>query len=206
MVHIKVARAVLDHCRFDGMDMTQYYIGSLAPDGAHHRKNYNYLVDRKLAHLEEDDAVRWMDNVDALLAAQRSDMNFPFYLGYAIHILTDIYWQETVFESFHQQYKHMTDIVFINERKAYMAEMCHIDSRLYIDEKMETKVWPYLRCAVGIDFLPYVSAIEIEKEKELTLSWYENEENYPALYPSIVTYQNVVDFTDHAAGRISQRL
>lgn len=90
MVHFKTAYSVLNSFTALNIDHSQYYIGSLAPDGVHSRKNYT-LYDRNQSHFESKDILQWFENVDRFLRDYKTSSDFSFCLGYAVHVMTDIY-------------------------------------------------------------------------------------------------------------------
>ncbi len=206
MVHFKTAYVVLSNNAAIGIDQPQYYIGSLAPDGVHSRINYTFL-DRSRSHLESKDTLQWFENVDHFLLNYKNSSGFSFYLGYAVHIMTDILWQEKVLNRFHQAYQRIQNPEFSDVRQAYINEMCFLDIQIYHAEKtFRNKIWNFLKQANGIGIQPLVSDVEIEKEKELTLWWYEGRKNNQGVVPKLITIADVYEFIASASDEISHHL
>lgn len=206
MVHFKTAYSVLSSNTATDIDLPQYYVGSLAPDGVHSRKNYA-LSDRSKSHFEDKDISRWFDNIHCFLINHKTSIDFSFYLGYAVHIMTDIIWQENIFNRFHQEYQKIKQPGFLNERQAYVSEMCLLDIQIYNTEiAFRKEIRNFLQQAKAIGIHPFVSDEEIEKEKELTLLWYDNKKTDLMSVPNLITITDVYRFIAMASEEICLRL
>jgi hypothetical protein len=206
MVHFKTAYSVLSKTGAADIDQPLFYIGSLAPDSVHSRQNYT-LADRSYSHFKSKDVSQWFENINRFLLEYKTSSDFSFYLGYAVHIMTDIIWEEKVFKRFLQSYQKIKDSVFINERQAYIKEVCYLDMQIYNTEiNFRNEIRSYLKQAKIIELQPYVTYNELEKEKELTLTWYEDKKNHPVSFPNLITLKDVYEFIDSASEEISDIL
>lgn len=130
MIHMEVARLVKAKCGIG--NTAQYYLGTIAPDAVHIRAGMSG-EDKKAAHLctdgaawgEVTDNAGWRDNVlDFLRTNTAGDRDF--LLGYCVHILTDIYWNEKVYMPFKRHYKGPVK----DMRSVYRDDCLHMESSL----------------------------------------------------------------------------
>jgi hypothetical protein len=117
------------------VDLSQFYLGSISPDSISIRSDIR-LRDKAKSHLcltlnsLSGDHKAWIGHVVAFLEGYRGSEQFSFYLGYCIHILTDIYWYKTVFKRFMIRYRSDRSPVH-SEKAAFGNDVEQLDRMLY---------------------------------------------------------------------------
>ena len=98
MTHLLIAKKVSEKSE-KVKDRGSFMLGALAPDSVHMRKEYNSEVkkkthlcagDEKWGQVTKND--EWQKNIICFLERNSKSSNIDFYLGYAIHVLTDMLW------------------------------------------------------------------------------------------------------------------
>jgi hypothetical protein len=98
MTHLIISKNVFEIFTGHIENLSQFYLGSIAPDAVHNRANYNSEF-KKASHLitgtekwgfitENDD---WKNNIIAFLNKYKKSANYDFILGYCCHVLSDMY-------------------------------------------------------------------------------------------------------------------
>ena len=110
VTHLYVAHLLLKKKEIENAEM--FLLGSIAPDAVHFRKCFQGAgmaeigAAKKITHLcpvsgekwgQVTDNERWEKNVASFLAAGQND---SFRLGYATHVLTDIYNNKTLWHNY----------------------------------------------------------------------------------------------------------
>nr|MCR5756223.1 zinc dependent phospholipase C family protein [Acetatifactor sp.] len=99
MTHILVAEKVLQYFNFQ-IDYATYILGAIAPDAVHANPNYTPKLKEK-SHFfvegakwgeitKESDFVEWLDSTKEFYLLNCSKYDRDFFLGYIVHVLTDI--------------------------------------------------------------------------------------------------------------------
>lgn len=174
MVHLAVAREYAKG-KSDLISCPEYYLGSISPDAIHMRANAQ-KSDKKITHLSAEDGESWKANVTGFISRSKDKSDYNFILGYGIHILTDIIWNETLFREFKQKYEN--DPVPIQEMTwAYYNDTDKLDFDMYREFEWREEIWELLKKAksVGIDGI--LSSDEIEAWKYRTLHWFDKGES-----------------------------
>lgn len=105
MVHLRIADELLD--RIDGLCETEFVVGNIAPDSGVPNEDWSaFNPPTELSHFKstgEDgkkyvDVQRFINNYFSPEQRKRYDGKaYSFYLGYLVHLLTDILWVKCVF-------------------------------------------------------------------------------------------------------------
>ena len=94
MVHLAVARKIIND--FNGINnLPSFYLGAIAPDAIHMSEKQGEEAKQK-SHLYSRN-IQGIQNVYNYYSKKSNCIDSDFLLGYCIHILTDIYWHETLF-------------------------------------------------------------------------------------------------------------
>jgi hypothetical protein len=115
-----------------------------------------------------------------------------FAAGYAAHLLTDRLWSSTVTEPLYAQLSAQLDDAA--RRKLYYQETDQSDCNLYRSMPWQPEVWSRLAQVDAPDFLPLVSAVEIDRWCERTLHWFEDSAHEPHITPQYLTDSLVKNF------------
>jgi hypothetical protein len=159
MVHFIIAHGLEINKKI--IDFSQYYIGILAPDAYTHRKTYSF-IDRNASHLFADDLVCWQNNVLNFVEKHKYNNHKCLYLGYAIHILTDIFWEDMIYKPFrflYAQKNKKEKVLFSDSRELYLENMTMIDLWLYRNCEFKNILWEYLSQGGYIDVYDLISKL-----------------------------------------------
>jgi len=203
-IHLCAAKRLIDILHVQ--DKASFYLGSISPDAFYLTPTY-YDVDGKYethmtAHLTKKDFKKWKDTVLEFIT-NKADSDF--YLGYGVHILTDICWKETVFNSFVNKctangYSYeKTRIMYYNDAEKY-------DLEFFERYDLKSDVWGFLSDCKGIGIEGLVTAEEVFSWKENTLRFFDNNPNKRSSPPEHLTYEIVSDFISNSAVIISDML
>ena len=179
MVHFNVAKNLLDNNLLS--NQAEFYLGVLSPDAIHMRENHT-RTDKSVTHLNYK-----IYEVENFLEDHKNSPNIIFYLGYAVHILTDIFWRETVLEQYRSRLEE-EDYPAKEISTAYYNDMNLMDLELYKSKKWRKDIWYQLENLPGISANFFVTAKETEGWKNKMLSWYdiiESKYQYPIKYINI---------------------
>ena len=195
IVHLGVAKNLLEKIKVDNISM--YYLGAISPDAIHMREKSD-REDKNLTHLRDEDINRWKGNVKAFLI---NNASCDFRRGYAIHVLTDIFWNETLFLTFESRYGE--DKTPAQDRRwAYYNDTDKLDFELFEKYEHRPEIWDYLSNseAIGIDGL--ISAEEVKAWKERTLHWFDSGESQHKNPIKYIFYDDLLNFMEEAAEKI----
>lgn len=199
MVHLETAYLAAQSLK--PSDMSAYLLGSIAPDGVHMRSPYS--GEMKIAShyglhgktdLSDDEVARKLLGI-----AAGSD----YFLGYAVHLYTDLLWYRYVYLSGDGRRYQKPDGSRDSER--YYAETDKLDLWLYDSLPNRAEMWKLLKHARGeeLDVLP---AVEAEAWRDRTLPWYEqHRERIDALSePKSLTKDEITEFCKMASERCAE--
>jgi len=168
ITHLLVAGELLAHCPRAGADAAQFMLGALAPDAVHYREGYagaamnNIGSAKKITHLcpvsdERWGAVTdnggWVNNVRAWLRGNHG----PFADGYAVHVLTDIHNNMTLWERFRTLYPGEAAKGYASD---YYRDLYEIDLRLYLAHVKDGEIERLLATAKPCEMPGLVTAGE----------------------------------------------
>ena len=189
-----------------------FFLGSVAPDAVHFRKSF---IDasmseigqaKKTSHLCPESPEKWgsvTDNDGWLICVRnflRGQELTSFRLGFATHVLTDIYNNKTMWSNFRTNYPLEAKKGY---ESAYYDDLKYIDALLKDDREVAEFICGKLAQAkaVGIDGL--VSADEVEAIKQSLISEYgkiSQTSNFDKKYATkFVSYDEMLIFIKEAA-------
>ena len=103
MIHLRIADKLLD--RIPGLSPIEFIMGNLAPDSGVPAPDGGFVPDKALSHFRTDDgsgkkaidlAAFRARYFSPALTAGYDEKQYAFYLGYYIHLLTDVCWSGRV--------------------------------------------------------------------------------------------------------------
>lgn len=202
MVHLGVAKLLADKMNIE--NICDFYLGAIAPDGIYTREGFTR--EQKLKnHLIPEDRPRTVSDILNFIKEHRDFTDRSFILGYAVHVLTDQLYNESVWENYVDRYN--ADPCPIQDRTwAYYNDTDIVDFELYAKADWRAKVWDCLEKSRGVTVDGYITADEAEKWRDRTLHWYdsgESEHKNPVRY---ITYEDEVEFITNAANEIYRLL
>jgi len=211
MTHLHTAKNIYRMCPENISDLSQFYLGTIAPDAVHNRENY--ISDyKKASHLLVGDEPwgmitnndGWIENAVGFFDTHKNDENFDFIFGYCSHILTDAYNSINVWMPFKQKYH---DEASKGYGGLYHLESNKIDIEIALNDRNKEDFWVYLEKSKSIDFNNIVFADEIDKQKENILNhWYKNKERQDLSSNKVVTIESTMKFIDEATVFVLSKL
>jgi len=202
IVHLGVARNLLNNIKFK--DISSYYLGAIAPDAVHMRENYKG-ENKRISHLHSADRDIWKANARELILRNYGKRNGDFCFGYGVHVLTDIFWNETVYSMFGMRYDE--DKAPIQDKSlAYYNDTDRLDFELHSKYEHRPEIWNYLvnSTAVGIDGL--VNDNEVGAWNDRTLHWFDGGESQHKNPIRYILYDDLLHFIEQAAEKIYEYL
>ncbi len=198
MVHLGVAKRLSE--KMNVGDLSAFYLGCIAPDGIYTREGF-VKEQKKKNHLKPTGCVRTVDDIISFFKAHRDLHNTSFVLGYAVHVLTDHIYNESVYRVYLERYDADPAPV-LDKTWAYYNDSDIVDFELFAREPWRADVWHYLEDSCGVTIDEFITAGEANSWRDRTLHWYdggESDHKYPVKY---ITYEDEVSFIDSASEQI----
>ena len=177
-VHLRVARRFLE--KIDKSHQREFVIGNIAPDCGYGKKDSlgEFTPPPEVTHwspsgMKRD--CRYKDFFDTFLSGDRDD-DFWFYLGYYVHLLTDIMWSVTMYMPTRIKYEteYAKNPEFI---KVIKKDWNDIDL-LHLKKLSEHPCLDIIKNAGEIkDYLTYYEKGQLTKQVKCIARYYENYEN-----------------------------
>jgi len=203
IVHLCTAKKILES--LDVNDKSVFYLGSISPDAFYLAPTYydldGYYERHKTAHFTNRDFSAWKRSVMRFIEKNNTNKNRDFYLGYGVHILTDIYWKETTFLEFRQRF-NPDEYTHDERRKMFYNDAEIFEYELYKKFNLKSDVWGYLSSCEKIGLRGYISADEAYSWKKNTMCLLDNTAEKPDREIYFFTYEKVFDFIVNAATEI----
>jgi hypothetical protein len=139
MTHILIADKVLEY--FDcPIDYSTYMVGAIAPDAVHANPNYSRELKEK-SHVfaeglkwgevtSENELEDWFDCVKEFYVNNHSKYDRDFFLGYIVHILTDICSCREIYATF---YNTLTKDEMVEKKKQFSHESYLVNYYLFCE-------------------------------------------------------------------------
>jgi hypothetical protein len=191
-----------------------FLLGSLAPDGVHFREGlFGAAMDKigaikKTSHLcpVSDEKWGWVTDNNGWIAEvirfRQNHPNDPLALGYAVHVLTDIYNNMTLWVSYRAGFQ---DEAAKGYAGGYYNELASIDLKLYQEPETE-RILRLLAAAAARDFPGLVAATEIHairdglfKESNGPYNTYANRPPAGVSDHRFITFEQIKTFINDAA-------
>jgi hypothetical protein len=201
MVHLAVAHNILNQIHVHKPDM--YYLGAISPDAIHMRDG-SARKDKNRVHLRSNDNKAWEKRALTLIVDNVDNKDYSFYLGYGVHLLTDMIWFVSIFNNGMKSYADDPSPVQ-DYATAYYNDTDCIDIKLYNALDYRKYIWELLQTAKPIAFENLLTADEIDSWNKHTLSWYDdnNKEYNPIKY---ITMNNITKFIEKSSNEIINML
>jgi hypothetical protein len=220
MVHLCIAKKVLDLRPNMIKNPPQYYLGSLAPDAVHfrpgftpgHKKASHLCVgDERWGETTNNDA--WADNIVSFLKAHRDSENIDFIYGYITHCLADLRNNIEIWSPFKLKYYGsllMSDYGTGYDgdgSKKYHAENKYADLRVYHASPFRDELWNHLSKSKGVDLDGLVHEDELNKIRDHILyKQYKDRNIDEAFVGSYIKYQDYLSFIESTVSYITRVL
>ena len=206
--HLIVAIKMMEHHEIQ--DTADFILGSIAPDAVHYR---NGLVDasmtdigktKKISHLCPvsneawgacTDNEGWTNCVKIFLEKKSA-----FRMGYATHVLTDIYNNKTIWNNFRNNYP---DEAKKGYKSVYYDDLRHIDMLLKNNKDFTETICEKLIISNPVSIEGLVNANEVDAIKQNMLyeisGLSQNSNSNKKYETKIVSYDEMLIFIEEAA-------
>ena len=193
MSHLYISETLLKKLKPN--NIPQYYLGSLAPDAVHFRKDYT-ISHKRISHLYENldrenlDAFikNWKSNVENFFNNNSSKEIYDFVLGYCIHLIADIYNYKYIWTPFKLKFGGEND-------KIYQNECLTVDFEIFQKENYNAKLFPILDKSEKMEFLDLVIKEElIELKNNIINIQYVNKEPVTNRENKFMTYEKMKEY------------
>jgi len=207
--HLCVAYRILETRPLPEADAAQFLLGSIAPDAIHYRPAFqgaemtNIGAVKKITHLCPVSNERWgavTDNkgwVNCVKTFLSNNPKDPLAAGYAVHILTDIQNNRTLWQNFRESYPEEAAKGYAS---GYYDDLKNIDARLYKQLPEASNIMKLLTKAAPINLPGLVTAEEIQAiQNNILHEHFQNLTFDPTYQYTYVTYDNMLTFIQDAA-------
>jgi len=211
MTHLHIAKNIHQLFPETIKDLSQFYLGTVAPDAVHNRAGY--ISDyKKASHLCVGDERwgmitnndEWTESVLEFLYKNKNSDNCNFILGYSCHVLSDIYNNISVWTPFRLEYP---DELTKGYGGLYHQESEKVEIELALREENKNDFWVHLEKAKSTSLNEIIFAEEIEKHKENILyNWYRDKEHQDISSNKLVTIESTMNFVGDATNFIVSRI
>jgi len=211
MTHLCIARNIQQLFPEKIGNLSQFYLGTIAPDAVHNRAGY--ISDfKKASHLVAGDerwgeitnTGEWTESVLGFLGKHGNADDQDFVLGYCIHVLSDIYQRFAKWNPFRFTYP---DKVANGYGNILHQESSKVDIEMAITVENREDFWFHIKESKPMDLRGIIFTEEIEKQKDNILNrWYKGKERPDLSSNEVVTIESnmklVKDATDFVACHI----
>jgi len=208
LTHLLVAEEVLE--RFPTLSPEQFLLGSIAPDAVHYRAEFlnssqkNIGATKKITHLCPVSDEKWgqvTDNDGWVVCVKNflsKHLNNSFAQGYAVHVLTDLFNNKTLWHNFRTKHPNVAAKGYSSE---YYQDLRKIDLRIYKEVICTGNIFNLLKKATPQDMPGLIFAQEIyEIQNNLLSVAYANiPQNINTSDCKYVTYEDTQKFIKEAA-------
>ena len=202
MIHLSVA---VKMNLPEEMKCPAFFLGAISPDAVHMRDGF-VREDKVHSHFD----ARNIDAIENLMplcgkVRKTEGQEQNFLLGYLVHILTDLFWNDTIDKIFVERYS-CDPAPRQDRRMAYYNDTDQLDFLFYKRENWRPTVWELLEQATAYAVENAVSEGEVLAWNRRTLDWYlsgKSQHTNPIRY---LEYEDLERFTDYAAAACSEYL
>lgn len=184
MVHLRIADYFIN--KFDMIDHSEFAAGSVAPDCGYGEKDSfgEFTPPPSVTHWSPTGRkcdCRYKDFFDIYLKNKPNDKAFSFFLGYYIHLITDIMWSSRMYQPTLNRYKdeYSKNPEFLKVIKVDWYDLDHKFLRehpnFYPFRLLKRK--RYVR-----DYLPYYEKNQLTTQTRFIVDFYDENMNKENLY------------------------
>jgi len=215
LTHLLVANELLRRTPLSSADAAQFLLGSLAPDAVHYRKDIPADMGgigpmKKVSHLCPVSEEPWgkvtaNDEWIASIKEYSKNNKTPIGEGYAVHCLTDLCNNITLWSDFRKRYPLECAKGY---NSGYYQDLNNIDVRLFLDLGQQfVEIFGLLEKAKACDMPGLVSAEEMDAiRKNILYVQYKAPLATPSHEYAYVTYDQTLDFIQDAANLVQEVL
>ncbi|NUU79854.1 hypothetical protein [Paenibacillus xylanilyticus] len=209
MVHLHVAVLFANACP-EHVERGSFYLGNIAPDSIHMREGTT-REDKEYTHFNpkgDENYVARLQEVYSTYMEQRSDEGWKWFVrGYFMHVLTDYFWFRSLYPEFVERVTRTDDNNGVKRTKdelgrLYYQETDQIDFNLYHHAGWSGDVWRLLKCTPSYDVVGRLTAEEILRWRDRTVSFFNEQANEPGIVPAYMTDDMVSSFVTDTVQRL----
>ena len=196
MIHLRIADLLIDRIR--DLDETAFVMGNIAPDSGVPNADWTaYFPPKTVSHYKTNqndetffDISRFIsEHLTAEMIRSYSRREFSFFLGYYVHLLTDVDWTKDIYRPAVEAHAGRSK----EDRTAFVWEMKRdwydLDFR-YLEEHPDFRAFSIYEKAAGFrnDFLDTFSGDAFDSRREYICGYYRGDHgelyrDYPYLTP-----------------------
>ena len=174
MTYLAVAKEVNDKIGI-ARDLPSYFLGTISPDCVHVRSDYNsdmkkyshfYLGHQQWGSITNNE--EWRNHILKHIKSYKAQQDKEFYMGYFIHILTDISNNEKIWIPFKKNCGN-ENIPIQNSWRLFYVDNKQIDIMLFNQSQWKNEIWQLLSKASGKTICDKIQAYESEKYRDIVL-------------------------------------
>jgi len=202
MIHLSVAVKIES---FKTQKSAEFYLGSISPDAVHMRSNF-VQEDKIKSHFNTKVSAA-IDELDSLCEKIENSVGKEreFLLGYLIHILTDLFWHDTIYKTYEKRYA--ADPAAIQDRRmGYYNDTDQLDFAFYEKESWRPAVWELLAQAEIFYVEGIVNKDEVAAWNLRTLNWYNSGKSQHTNPIKYISYEDLDGFTSYASQKCDEYL
>jgi hypothetical protein len=209
MSHLYIAEHLLKDLPKTIENTSQYYLGTLAPDAVHFRKNYD-RQEKEISHLYADLAKdnidiftgNWKANIMTFFLKYKSQNIFDFLLGYCIHLMVDVYSYKYIWTPFKLQFSNNKAIDF---GEIYKEESLLADLELFQRNNFEQNIFPLINIAEEADFFDLVFKDDIKGLKNNILNiQYKDKNRINSSANKYIVYEKIIKTNNKIVEYVNQ--
>ena len=186
IVHLRIADRLLNE--IPGLKATEFVVGNIAPDSGIPNENWTVFTPSPVvSHFKADDSVPKKIQIPVFTArhfseekrAEYSTEEYSFFLGYLVHLLTDVLWSDQVGGQLKNRFPEewATD----KHRLIQKAKEDWYDlDFLYLKQHPGFRAYSLYENAVGFQntFLDFFTADAFDNRREYITSFYRQEKEH----------------------------
>lgn len=197
MSHLFIAENILNNIPIK--NIPQYYLGTLAPDAVHFRKEYD-RNQKRTSHLYinldksdlENYVNNWRNNVVNFFEKHKMKNDiYDFLIGYCIHLFVDINTYKNVWKPFEIKFKNQCGN---NYTKIYQEEHLSVDFEIFQNNQYEKRIFPKMKMAKSFDFMDLISEEDMEGLKDNILNRQYKKEVKKSFTNKYITYEKNLEY------------
>lgn len=183
LAHLRIANYFINN--IDWLDKSEFVIGSVAPDCGYGEKDSfgDFTPPPTVTHWTPTGRkvdCRYRDFYETYLKGKQKDTDYSFYLGYYVHLLTDIMWSSRIYMptriKYKKQYEENPEFLKVIKVDWYDLDhkflRDHPDFKAFslLEEKTEVK-----------DYLPYYEKGQLTVQTRFIVDFYNSNKNKKGL-------------------------
>ena len=203
-VHLRIAQKFIDSFPF--LDKKEFIAGSLAPDCGYKISERTFNPPPKVTHFSKTGMKNdcdYKEFANRYLLRAKNNKEHSFYLGYYIHLLTDILWSFIIYVPTYDMYgtDPNKNPEFIKKLRSDWSLM---DAKYYCENSDFAALNILLSITQVDDYIDFYESGQIMFQLKEIISYYErHKQNPPRKSPKFISKQKVDDFINSAFETIS---